>query len=82
MNQGDEMLAMTIVVCAGIALLSAAVGLATRFELGPRIDMSRRAAAGGFGAATLAVGELGGNARGDREYHRGAPALHRPVLGR
>ena len=34
--QGDEMLAMTLLVCAGVALAQVAVGLAARYGVGPR----------------------------------------------
>lgn len=43
--QGDEMLAMTLVVCAGVGLVATALALADRYELGPRIRIARRPAA-------------------------------------
>jgi O-Antigen ligase len=36
-SQGDEMLAMVVVVCAGVALMRVAVGLAVRHGIGPRL---------------------------------------------
>ena len=61
--QGDEMLAMTLVVCAGVALVQVAIGLAARHGLGPRSRVSRRRSAALLGVAaaaalavTLAVG--------------------------
>jgi len=55
--QGNEMLAMTIVICAGVALIRAAFGLATLHGLGPRVGVSRRGAAASF-ACVLAVGVI------------------------
>lgn len=40
-SQGNEMLFMTIVVCAGVALLASALGLAVRHGVGPRIRVPR-----------------------------------------
>jgi len=50
-RQGDEMLAMTLVVCAGVGLLSAAVALAERTALLRWPHVPRRIAAPAFGAA-------------------------------
>lgn len=44
-SQGDEMLAMTLVVCAGVAMLAAALALAARYGAGPRVGLARRPAA-------------------------------------
>lgn len=52
--QADEMIAIVLVVCAGVALLSAAVGLATRHGLVSVPRPSRRATGAGF-AVTIAV---------------------------
>jgi len=52
-SQGDELLAMTLVVCAGVGLLRAAIGLAARHGVGPRVRISPRAA--GVAAVTGAV---------------------------
>ena len=41
-NQGDEMIALVIVVCAGVALLQTALALAARHGIGPRIAISRQ----------------------------------------
>lgn len=71
-RQGDEMLAMVIVVCAGVALLQAA--LATTWPRGFRLPwrLSRRrdwalAAAGAVALVVLAVG-LGAPGRVDRAW--------------
>ena len=42
-SQGNEMLAMTLVVCAGVGLIQVAIALASRHKLTPRISVSRRA---------------------------------------
>lgn len=54
-NQGDEMLAMALFVCAGVALIAAAVALADRYEVGPRLAVSRRAAGITAAVAVAAV---------------------------
>jgi O-Antigen ligase len=62
-RQGDEMLAVILIVCAGVALLRVALGLATRHEVWPRPTVSRQAAAllaGGLATAALAVGLASG----------------------
>jgi hypothetical protein len=41
-SQGDEMLAMTLVVCAGSGLLTAALALADRHGVAPEITIPRR----------------------------------------
>jgi O-antigen ligase len=58
--QGDEMLVMTLVVGAGTGLLRAAVGIAARNGIGPRLAVGRRAtrAAVGVGLASLLVALL------------------------
>ncbi len=43
-SQANEMLAMSIVVCAGAGLIAVAIALAARHGLGPRPEISRRAA--------------------------------------
>ncbi|MQA76552.1 MAG: hypothetical protein GEU88_19890, partial [Solirubrobacterales bacterium] len=53
-RQGDEMLAMTLVVCVGVGLLTAALALAERHGLGPRLELRRR----GAGAAAVAVAAI------------------------
>lgn len=45
LSQGDEMLVLLIVVCAGVGLLGAAVGLAARYGMGPQPVITRRQAA-------------------------------------
>lgn len=52
-SQGDEMLAMALVVCAGVALVHAAIALAARYEIGPRPQVSTKGAAAA--AAIVAV---------------------------
>jgi tetratricopeptide (TPR) repeat protein len=62
-SQGDEMLAVILIVCAGVALLRVALGLATRHGLWPRPKVSRQTAtllAGGLATAALAVGLASG----------------------
>jgi Flp pilus assembly protein TadD len=55
-NQGDELLAMAIVVCAGVGLLQTAITLVARHGLGPRIELSRpRAQLATAVAAALAI---------------------------
>jgi hypothetical protein len=55
-HQADEMLAVTIVVCGGVGLLQAAIGLAQKHELGPKIRVPRRTATGlAAGVAVIAV---------------------------
>ena len=61
--QGDEMLAMTLVVCAGVALIQVAIALADRHGLGPRPSVSRPATAAmlaGAAVVALAVGLAAG----------------------
>jgi len=41
-NQGDEMVAVVLVVSIGVALVQAALGLAAKYEVGPRPQISRR----------------------------------------
>ncbi len=60
------MLAVILIVCAGVALLRVALGLAIRHGLWPRPTVSRQAAAllaGGLATAALAVGLASGAAR-------------------
>ncbi len=62
-RQGDEMLAVILIVCAGVALLRVALGLAVRHGLWPRPTVSRQAAAllaGGLATVALAVGLASG----------------------
>jgi len=53
-SQGNEMLAITLVVCTGAGLVQVAIGLVARHGLGPRVSISRRRAAISF-AAIIAV---------------------------
>jgi O-antigen ligase len=53
LSQGDEMLAVVLVVCAGVALVRVALGLAARHGLGPKPRVSRKTALAGFGVAAL-----------------------------
>jgi hypothetical protein len=52
-SQGNEMLAMTIVVCAGVALIQVALGLARRHAVGPRLAVPARTAR--WAAAVVAL---------------------------
>jgi hypothetical protein len=52
-SQGDEMLAIALVVCAGAALIQVAIALAGRHGLGPRPAISRRTAVRAFGISAL-----------------------------
>ena len=54
-SQGNEMVAVALVVCAGTGLLQVAIGLAARHRLGPRPVVSRTAAAAGFAALAVAA---------------------------
>ncbi|MDX6615643.1 MAG: hypothetical protein QOD60_734 [Solirubrobacterales bacterium] len=55
-SQADEMLAVAIVVCGGVALLQAAIGLAQKYEIWPAIKVPRRTAIPvAAGAALIAV---------------------------
>jgi hypothetical protein len=54
-SQGDEMLAMTLVVCAGVALVQVALGLAARHRLGPRLSVSRATTTTLVGFAAVAA---------------------------
>jgi len=42
LEQGDQMIAVILVVCAGVALIATALGLASRYGLGPSVRVSRR----------------------------------------
>lgn len=53
-SQGAEMLGMSLVVCGGVALLAAAVALADKHDIGPRIPRPSRAVAGAI-TASLAL---------------------------
>jgi hypothetical protein len=60
-RQGDEILAMAIVVCGGVALIQAAIALSARHGFGPRFRVRRRSTAAawavvGICAAVVAVG--------------------------
>ena len=54
-SQGDEMFAIVLVVCAGVALLQVAIGLAARYGLGPRISVNRSTSLVGLGVAAIAA---------------------------
>jgi O-Antigen ligase len=54
-SQGNELLAIALVVCAGAALLQVAIGLAARYGIGPRPAISRATAGGAFAAAAVAA---------------------------
>ncbi len=52
-SQGNEMLAVVLVVCAGVALLQVAIALAARHEVGPALRVSRSAAVITLGVAVV-----------------------------
>ena len=52
-GQGNDMLAVVLVVCAGVGLIQAAIALAARYEIGPRIRLSRRAGGGAIAVAAV-----------------------------
>jgi hypothetical protein len=52
-SQGHELLAMTIVVCAGVALIQVALALARRHGVGPRVAIPARTAGWATGIAAL-----------------------------
>ena len=54
-RQGDEMLGMALVVCAGVGLIAAAGALAARYAVGPRLEVSRRTAGLAAAVAITAV---------------------------
>jgi O-antigen ligase len=54
-SQGDEMLAMTVMVCVGIGLVAMAVALADRHGVGPRPTFGRRPPARVIAAAAVAA---------------------------
>lgn len=61
--QADEMLALTLIVCGAAALVQAAIHLAAKHQLGPRIAVGPRASvaalAGGVAAAVVLGGIFG-----------------------
>jgi O-antigen ligase len=66
-RQGHEMLAVILIVCAGVALLRVALGLAARHGMWPKATISRPIAAvlvGTIATVTLAIGLASG--AGDR----------------
>ena len=56
LGQGDEMLAIALVVCVGTGLIRAAIGLAARHQIGPRPTPSRRTSLVAVGAVLAIVG--------------------------
>jgi O-Antigen ligase len=63
-GEANEMLAMTLVACAGVGLISVAIGVAARHGLGPRLAISprvaRRTAAGALIVAIVVAIAAGG----------------------
>lgn len=59
-SEANEMIIMALVICAGVALLQLAIGLAGRNRLGPRVSLSRRSslAIASAGALVLVVAAL------------------------
>jgi hypothetical protein len=64
--QGNEMTAMVLVVCAGVALLQIAVGLCSRYQIGPRPWIAPRTAGAtlAFAAAAAIVVAVAAGAPG------------------
>jgi hypothetical protein len=58
-SQGNEMIAIVLVVCAGVALIQAAIALAARYEVGPRLWVSWRIAVPALVATVLAAVAIG-----------------------
>ena len=52
-DQGNEMLAMAIVVCLGVGLIAAALAIAERHGIGPTIRVSRSRVAAGAGVLAI-----------------------------
>jgi hypothetical protein len=63
-SQGDEMLAMTLVVCAGVGLLQAAIATGLRYGTRPAWTQPSRRASLAVLAAAVAVAVAGGLALG------------------
>lgn len=63
LEQGDQMLAIVLVVCAGVGLLRGGLGLAVRHGIGPRLNPSRQATLGTLGAV-VAIALVGAVATG------------------
>jgi hypothetical protein len=58
-NQGNEMLAVVLVVCAGVALLQVAIALAAHYELGPRLWVRWKIAVPALVAGVIAAVVIG-----------------------
>src|SRR4051794_21346068 len=58
-TQGNEMIAIALVVCAGVALIQAAVALAGRYDVGPRLWVSWRIAVPALVTAIIAAVVIG-----------------------
>src|SRR5918994_7611932 len=54
-SQGNEMLALVLVVCAGAALVQVAIALAARYQVGPRLRISWKVAVPAVAVAALAA---------------------------
>ena len=54
-SQGAEMLALTLIVCGGVALVQAAVTLGDRYGLGPRVPRPSRRSTGIAAASIVAL---------------------------
>ena len=52
-SQGNEMLALALIICTGVALVQVAIFVAARYEVGPRLWISRRAALIALAASVL-----------------------------
>jgi hypothetical protein len=55
-DQGNEILAMAIVVCGGVALLQAAIALAATHRLSPRIRVAKRTTLAAWAAIAVFAG--------------------------
>jgi hypothetical protein len=64
LRQGDQLLVLLLVVCAGVALLQVALGLAARHVERPRWLMPSRRTTAALAAGVVAVALLGGVAAG------------------
>jgi hypothetical protein len=58
-SQGTEMIAIVLIVCAGVALVQVAIALAARHDVGPRLWPSRRASLIALGVAVVAAIAIG-----------------------
>ncbi|MBA2240349.1 MAG: O-antigen ligase family protein [Solirubrobacterales bacterium] len=79
LSQGDEMLLISVVVCAGVGLVQAAFATASRYGLGPRLNVPRRvtaliAAVGATLVVAIGLAAGGGGYLSDRWQEFKTPA--------